>query len=132
MSLISYSSEKLPVIEPDVNMNPKNEYPFSFEGKIPNSNVEKKMVIEQKFDLDMNLHQYKNQGLGLKKKPIRNPKLKGIKSIIYHLVGKWSKEEHELYKEGLKVYGKDFGQISLHVKTRSYDQVKNHFEKNQE
>ncbi len=33
--------------------------------------------------------------------------------------GRWSKEEHQLFVEGIKLYGKNWKAIEKHLKTRS-------------
>jgi len=40
------------------------------------------------------------------------------RSVCYK---KWTDEEHQLYAEGLKLYGEDFGKVSEVVKTKTYE-----------
>lgn len=85
MELTQYSPSKLPIFEPDVQLIPDVKLKISFQKNPLPVEIEKAPLIpkstEQKFDLDMNLHTYQNHGVGLKKKPIRNPNIKG-KTIL--------------------------------------------------
>ena len=45
------------------------------------------------------------------------------------LKGRWTDEEHELFLEGLKLYGKGWKKIALHIKSRSVVQVRTHAQK---
>ena len=40
------------------------------------------------------------------------------------VVGLWSDEEHAKFIEGILVYGKKWKNVTEHIGTRSYDQVK--------
>lgn len=46
-----------------------------------------------------------------------------------HREGKWSQEEHELFVEGLRLYGKKWTRISELVKTRANDAIRSHAQK---
>ena len=43
--------------------------------------------------------------------------------------GRWSKEEHQLFVEGIKRYGKNWKAIEKHLKTRSRSQIRSHAQK---
>lgn len=40
--------------------------------------------------------------------------------------GRWSKEEHEKFMEGLQMYGKDWKKVQEYVGTRSSTQARSH------
>lgn len=40
--------------------------------------------------------------------------------------GRWTSDEHELFIQGLKTYGKDWENIQSLVKTRSVIQIRSH------
>lgn len=44
-------------------------------------------------------------------------------------IGKWNLEEHKLYLEGLKLFGKNFVKIQMHIKTRTIIQIRTHHQK---
>lgn len=41
-------------------------------------------------------------------------------------IGRWSKEEHELFLEALLIFGKDWTKIEAHVKTRDAIHIRSH------
>jgi SHAQKYF class myb-like DNA-binding protein len=43
--------------------------------------------------------------------------------------GRWTDEEHELFMEALLIYGKDWDQIELRVKTRDAQHCRSHAQK---
>lgn len=43
--------------------------------------------------------------------------------------GRWSKEEHRLFMEGIELYGKDWKKVQLHVGTRTSAQSRSHAQK---
>ena len=43
--------------------------------------------------------------------------------------GRWSKEEHQLFVEGIKRFGKNWKAIENHLKTRSRPQIRSHAQK---
>lgn len=43
----------------------------------------------------------------------------------------WSEEENKMFYEGLSVFGTDFGMISIHMKTKTRDQIRNKFKRDE-
>lgn len=43
--------------------------------------------------------------------------------------GKWTEEEHALFVQGLRLYGKKWTKISALVKTRNNDAIRSHAQK---
>ena len=43
--------------------------------------------------------------------------------------GRWSKEEHRKFLEGLEIYGKDWKKVQMHIKTRTTTQTRSHAQK---
>ena len=43
--------------------------------------------------------------------------------------GRWTDEEHELFLEALRFYGKDWTMIQRHVKTRDVTNIRAHAQK---
>ena len=41
-------------------------------------------------------------------------------------MGRWDTEEHELFLEGLRIYGKNWDLIETHVKTRDATHCRSH------
>jgi len=45
------------------------------------------------------------------------------------VVGRWTNEEHDLFLQGLRAYGKDWKRIANLVKTRTVVQIRTHAQK---
>eukprot|EP00357_Protocruzia_adherens_P001911 CAMPEP_0114993088 /NCGR_PEP_ID=MMETSP0216-20121206/12325_1 /TAXON_ID=223996 /ORGANISM="Protocruzia adherens, Strain Boccale" /LENGTH=530 /DNA_ID=CAMNT_0002356671 /DNA_START=156 /DNA_END=1748 /DNA_ORIENTATION=+ len=43
--------------------------------------------------------------------------------------GRWTKQEHERFVEGLRLYGKDWKRVEIHVGTRTGAQIRSHAQK---
>lgn len=44
-------------------------------------------------------------------------------------MGRWTKQEHELFLEALLIYGKDWTKIEKHVSTRDAIHIRSHAQK---
>lgn len=56
------------------------------------------------------------------------PAAAGASATVTH-VGRWTKKEHELFLEGLKLYGRSWKKISTLVVTRTLVQIRTHAQK---
>jgi SHAQKYF class myb-like DNA-binding protein len=56
-------------------------------------------------------------------KPHHHPNCKGLKQ------GRWTKDEHFRFLEALKLYGKEWRKVQLHVCTRTSTQARSHAQK---
>ena len=43
--------------------------------------------------------------------------------------GRWTKEEHENFLVGLKLYGREWKKVAKHIKTRTSAQIRSHAQK---
>ena len=61
---------------------------------------------------------------------LNKEKMTAVKSDRQQLrTGRWSKEEHQMFEEGLKLFGKDWQKMKVHMKTRSSGQIRSHAQK---
>jgi len=62
-----------------------------------------------------------------------NPNLRGLTNFCTHLLtfraGRWTKEEHELFIQGLLMYKKNWKKLKEHIKTRTSAQIRTHAQK---
>ncbi len=49
--------------------------------------------------------------------------------LTFHIAGRWTQEEHSLFVEGLRLYGREWKKIGAMITTRTVTQIRTHAQK---
>jgi hypothetical protein len=64
---------------------------------------------------------------GVKNSSTNSPPSRGNGGVVRE--GRWDGEEHQLFEEGIKIFGKDWQRVAEHIETRTAAQCRTHFQK---